>query len=132
MLPVDDALLGKLKPLGGGKVNKPLGGAGGTAAAAAAVERPLVLKKLSIAAGVSGSILRAWDFLHLNSQVLAVCLWMLVAVDVVLLLSWATALLVAMILAVVLVVRMERCVSCAVLRRPRPGVGSARRSSPAA
>lgn len=55
MLPVDDAQLGNLKPLGGD--------------GAAPVERPLVLKKLSIAAGVSGSILRAWDFLHLNSQV---------------------------------------------------------------
>lgn len=35
------------------------------------VERPPVLKKLSIASDVAGPILRAWDFLHLNSQVRA-------------------------------------------------------------
>ncbi|CAM9644621.1 unnamed protein product, partial [Ectocarpus sp. 12 AP-2014] len=52
VLPVDDALLGSLKPP-----------EEGTLAA-----RPLVLKKLSIAANVAGPILRAWDFLHLNSQ----------------------------------------------------------------
>ncbi|CAM9326712.1 unnamed protein product [Scytosiphon promiscuus] len=53
-LPVDDSLLGALKPLAGESV----------------VERPPVLKKLGIAANVSGPILRAWDFLHLNSQVI--------------------------------------------------------------
>lgn len=66
MLPVDDALLGDLKPVGGEE--------------AALAECPPVLKKLSIAAGVSGSILRAWDFLHLNAQVpfvlpLSLLLW---------------------------------------------------------
>lgn len=32
------------------------------------VGRPLLLKKLSIAADVAGPMLRAWDFLHTTSQ----------------------------------------------------------------
>lgn len=53
VLPVDDSLLKTLKPLGEGEV----------------VERPLILKKLSICADVAGPLLRAWDFLNLNAQV---------------------------------------------------------------
>lgn len=53
VLPVDDSLLDELKPLGEGET----------------VERPLILKKLSICADVAGPLLRAWDFLNLNSRV---------------------------------------------------------------
>lgn len=53
-LPVDDALLHTLPP---GEER-------------AMVSRPLLLKKLSIAAHVAGPMLRGWDFLYVTSQVI--------------------------------------------------------------